>query len=129
MKLRQFRDGAEEPWVLNDDNYDNDYQDNRNIPLVKFLPGDQMAIGLQMKLKILIHHGDKYLVFICTYLECHYDNSMLSPPTGVLGGFGTRREMCEAVYYYYPKVGLENCRSSILKENIRNFFGISVREL
>lgn len=54
---------------------------------------------------------------------------MLSPPSGVLGGFGTRREMCEVVYYYYPKMGLENCRSNILKQNILNFFGVSVEEM
>lgn len=51
MKVRQFRNGTEQPWVLNDDNYDNDYQDNRNIPLVKFMPGDQMAIGSIINIK------------------------------------------------------------------------------
>lgn len=45
MKLRHFRNNIELPWVINDENYDNNYQDNRNIPAVKFYPGDQFAVG------------------------------------------------------------------------------------
>lgn len=100
MKLRQFRGTEELEWVINDDNYDNSYQDNRNIPLRKLMPGDQMAI------------------------ECQYDNSWLDPQGTVVGGFSTREEMCEVVFYFYPRNGLENCRSNILKPEVLAFFGI-----
>lgn len=46
IRLRHFRNNVEEPWVIVDDKYDFDFQQNR--PLAehrKVLPGDHLTVG------------------------------------------------------------------------------------
>ena len=46
LKLRHFRDGQELPWVLNDDNHDFDFQQNRPLrEELILLPGDELTYG------------------------------------------------------------------------------------
>ncbi len=46
MRLRQFRNGTELPWVSNDDHYNFNYQKNRPLREErKILPGDSLAFG------------------------------------------------------------------------------------
>jgi hypothetical protein len=45
MKLRHFRGTKELPWIANDETYDFDYQDNRNLNDIMIMRGDQLALG------------------------------------------------------------------------------------
>jgi len=61
MKLRHFRGRTELPWVMVDDNFSFNYQDNRNIAPLKWLPGDQFAIGKTF----LYEESVLFLVYRC----------------------------------------------------------------
>ncbi len=46
MRVRHFRNGTELPWLHDDQNYDFNYQQARQLGQeVKFLPGDQLTTG------------------------------------------------------------------------------------
>jgi len=46
MRLRHFRKGAELPWILNDETYDADFQENRPLSdLVRVEPEDHLSLG------------------------------------------------------------------------------------
>ncbi|OXA56477.1 DBH-like monooxygenase protein 1 [Folsomia candida] len=75
MRVRHFREDVELPFLGDDQNYDNGYQENRNIKEVKLLPGDHLT------------------------LECTYDTRGLQPPRVVRGGYRTTDEMCDAIMY------------------------------
>lgn len=47
MRVRHFREDVELPFLGDDQNYDNGYQENRNIKEVKLLPGDHLTLGKQ----------------------------------------------------------------------------------
>ncbi|CAL8101372.1 unnamed protein product [Orchesella dallaii] len=99
MRLRQFRNGTELPWVSNDEHYNFNYQKNR--PLLeerRILPGDSLAF------------------------ECHYDTTTRDKIT--TAGYSTRDEMCEAFIWYYPKLALESCASFFPIEELYKKFGI-----
>jgi dimethyladenosine transferase 1 len=99
MKLRQFRNGTELPWVSNDDSYHFNYQKNRPLREERVvLPGDHLTF------------------------ECIYDTSSRSTVT--VAGYSTTDEMCETFIWYYPRVGLESCASTYPIEKFYNKFGI-----
>ncbi|CAG7683164.1 unnamed protein product, partial [Allacma fusca] len=71
MKLRQFRDGVELPWVSNDNNYDFNYQQNRLLTEYRqILKGDHL-----------------------TY-ECTDDSTYRSPTGAILGVVLVTSELC-----------------------------------
>lgn len=46
IKLRQFRNGTELPWIANDDHYNFNFQQNRPLRNeITILPGDQLSTG------------------------------------------------------------------------------------
>ncbi len=74
MRIRHYRAGYELPWIINDENYDFNYQTNRRLPKeVTILPGDQITA------------------------ECVYDTHWKNGDT-VLGGSSTDDEMCRWFY-------------------------------
>lgn len=84
MKLRLIRNGVEEPWFLNDEHYDFDFQESR--PFTQFKK---------------IYRGDVLI------LECTMDSTEKSGIT--VGGWGTNDEMCLAFLSYYPKSPMSRC--------------------
>ncbi|GFY41322.1 DBH-like monooxygenase protein 1 [Trichonephila inaurata madagascariensis] len=79
LKARHFRKSEELPSLLDDTNYDFNYQEYRYYTEeVPFLPGDQITV------------------------ECTYDSS--KRVTTTFGGQSTREEMCLAFILYYPLV-------------------------
>jgi hypothetical protein len=46
MRIRHFRGGKELPWIVNDENYNFNYQTNRRFPQpIKIMKGDQITAG------------------------------------------------------------------------------------
>jgi len=46
MRIRHYRNGKELPWIINDENYDFNYQTNRRLPEpVTIMRGDQITAG------------------------------------------------------------------------------------
>lgn len=55
MRLRHYRDGKELPWLSSDDNYNFDYQQNRQLlEEIKILPGDQLTYGKNIILSYVL---------------------------------------------------------------------------
>ncbi|XP_035707513.1 DBH-like monooxygenase protein 1 homolog isoform X2 [Folsomia candida] len=98
MRVRHFREDVELPFLGDDQNYDNGYQENRNIKEVKLLPGDHLT------------------------LECTYDTRGLQPPRVVRGGYRTTDEMCDAIMY--PKGRVVGCGSEVVAPMLMNATGI-----
>jgi hypothetical protein len=87
IKFRHFRSGQELPWILADQNYDFNFQQNKPLrEPVQILPGDELRV------------------------ECIYDTKWKNGQV-VLGGFASRDEMCEAIFYYYPKIEMFACHT------------------
>jgi hypothetical protein len=103
MKVRHFRNGKELPWIVNDENYDFNYQTNRVLNNeVLLLPGDQLIS------------------------ECTYD-TMWKNGSSVIGGHSTTDEMCMVFLAYYPAVDAWNligCQDAMQRNNLLNFLGI-----
>lgn len=51
---------------------------------------------------------------------CHYNTE--DRPNVTLGGFSISDEMCVNYVYYYPKIELEVCKSSISEQNLKSYF-------
>jgi hypothetical protein len=99
MKLRHFRGTTELPWILVDDNYDFDYQQNRPLrEEIKVMPGDHLTLE-------------------CTTNSAKRDSTSL-------GGLLTTDEMCQSFLWYYPRGELRYCESSYPEWNITKRFGI-----
>ena len=81
-----MRSGRELPTVLEDNNYDFNFQSSRR-------PNHD----------VLVKPGDELL------LECDYHTSDRYQPT--FGGLSTREEMCLGFMLYYPRRPLADCRS------------------
>lgn len=100
MRLRHFdmEKNVELPWILYDDNYNNQFQDPRHFPeVVQILPGDQLT------------------------MECTYNSNWTNG--SVVGGYSTNQEMCIAFIYYYGAVkDYSQCRSQIVSESARKYF-------
>ncbi|CAG0897729.1 unnamed protein product [Darwinula stevensoni] len=100
MRVRVFRNGEELPWLLNDDNYDFNYQQVRVFrEHITLYPGDQLII------------------------ECDYDSSGRDSVT--VSGFGTTEEMCMAFLQYYPALNVAACNSYPNFEAVFSLFGIT----
>lgn len=99
IRLRHVRDGLELPTILQDNNYDFNFQASRQ-PLneTHVLPGDELI------------------------MECQYQTSNRSKPT--FGGLSTRDEMCLAFIIYYPRQQLADCRSLPALQTVMNALGI-----
>ncbi len=100
MRLRHVRNGEELPTILEDGNYDFNFQASRQPPegRGRVLPGDELL------------------------LECTYDTSSRQHPT--FGGLSTREEMCLGFILYYPRSPLADCRSLPTLETAMKAFGI-----
>ncbi|CAG0900730.1 unnamed protein product [Darwinula stevensoni] len=88
LRVRLFRNGKELPWLLNDDNYDFNFQQAR---------------VLREPVTLL-----RYLAFHL-FPECYYNSSNRKSVT--VGGFGTQEEMCLAFFQYYPAQKIASCLS------------------
>ena len=100
IRLRHIRQGQELPIILEDNNYDFNFQASRQ-PLEgrgKVLPGDELI------------------------LECEYSTKSRDKPT--FGGLSTREEMCLGFILYYPRSALADCRSLPTLETTMKAFGI-----
>ncbi|BFZ05906.1 hypothetical protein BsWGS_08945 [Bradybaena similaris] len=86
IRARHFRNGVELPPLSEDNNYDFDFQQTRDVSP-----------------EVTIRKGDSVIN------ECEYDSSARSDAT--YGGLSTQNEMCLAFLYYYPKTRLANCLS------------------
>lgn len=83
--------------VNRDDHYSSHFQEIRKLPVpVTVFPGDALVN------------------------VCRYDTRRRKNIT--LGGFGIRDEMCVNYLHYYPKVGLEVCKSSVDTAYLRKYF-------
>ncbi|XP_022911259.2 MOXD1 homolog 1 [Onthophagus taurus] len=86
LKLRHLRGGKELIPLAEDDHYDFNYQQSRQLSHeIKILPGDSLIT------------------------ECSYKTSDRKSPT--FGGYSTQEEMCLAFILYYPKTELAGCFS------------------
>ncbi|KAK0041049.1 DBH-like monooxygenase protein 1 [Biomphalaria pfeifferi] len=86
IRTRYFRNGVEQVPILEDNNYDFNYQEMRKLP-------EERAIK----------KGDSFL------LECVYDSTGKTSPT--FGGLKTSYEMCLAFLLYYPRIDMTRCLS------------------
>ncbi|GFG39856.1 hypothetical protein Cfor_08836, partial [Coptotermes formosanus] len=86
VRLRQIRDGVEQPPITSDNNYDFSYQEYRRLQNpVKVYPGDHLIA------------------------QCVYNSK--GRTTITLGGLTTREEMCLVFALYYPRVDMSLCHS------------------
>nr|XP_018667095.1 DBH-like monooxygenase protein 1 isoform X3 [Ciona intestinalis] len=101
LRLRHiYGNGTEGPFLLNDDNYDFNYQEMRVFTTEKHISsGDSMQ------------------------MVCDYDSSDRSNFT--VGGLSTRNEMCIAYILYYPKTALKRCETQPIAGNILNYFNLT----
>ncbi|KAH9500341.1 DBH-like monooxygenase protein 1 [Bulinus truncatus] len=90
LKTRHFRNGSELAPIMEDSNYDFNYQEVRKLSE-----------------KRIVKKGDSLVQ------ECVYDSTDRTNVT--YGGLSTRSEMCLTFLLYYPKVKMTKCLSSILK--------------
>ncbi|ODN05520.1 DBH-like monooxygenase protein 1, partial [Orchesella cincta] len=101
IQLVHIRDNKELPWILNENNYNFNYQQNRilrNETLI--LPGDT-------------------IITRCSYETTDRNGSV------TVGGFSTRNEMCNGFFWYYNRIpGHGICRSSIRSDIYRSFVDI-----
>uniref|UniRef100_A0A453Z062 DOMON domain-containing protein n=1 Tax=Anopheles gambiae TaxID=7165 RepID=A0A453Z062_ANOGA len=99
MKLRHVRDGKELPRIVEDDNYNHNFQQVRQLENeTSVLPGD-------------------YLI-----TDCAYETVGRRRPT--LGGYSTKQEMCLSFITYYPKIELAGCYSMTPVKEFFETFGV-----
>jgi len=101
MRIRHYRNGSELHWIINDENYDFNYQTNRRRPEeVLILPGDQITA------------------------ECIYDTNWKGGKS-VIGGQSTDDEMCMVFLAYYPEIPeLVGCQDEPDIQAMLDFLGI-----
>ncbi|XP_064083982.1 MOXD1 homolog 1-like [Macrobrachium nipponense] len=99
MTLRHIRGHKELPVVMQDLNYDFNFQETRNL-----------------KEELVVLPGDSLIV------ECGLDSTSRSGPT--FGGFGAYQEMCHSILYYYPRVDLTSCFSELSAKSLFDALGI-----
>ncbi|CAL8141888.1 unnamed protein product [Orchesella dallaii] len=101
IRLIHIRDNEELPWIIAENNYNFNYQQNRVLRNeIQILPGDTMITR-------------------CAYETTDRNGSV------TVGGFSTRNEMCNGFLWYYnriPEHGI--CRSSIRSDLYRSFLDI-----
>ena len=99
MRLRHVRNGIELPAIMEDNNYDFNFQASR-VP----------------RTETIVYPGDHLL------LECDYETSSRPQPT--FGGLSTRDEMCLVFVLYYPRAALADCRSLPALHTLTEAIGI-----
>lgn len=99
MKLRHIRDGRELDRIVEDDNYDYNFQQVR-----------------QLENETLVLPGDHIIT------DCAYETLKRRRPT--LGGYTTRQETCLTFFTYYPKIPLAGCYSMIPVKEFFETFGV-----
>eukprot|EP00484_Ammonia_sp_Unknown_P001510 CAMPEP_0197021526 /NCGR_PEP_ID=MMETSP1384-20130603/2418_1 /TAXON_ID=29189 /ORGANISM="Ammonia sp." /LENGTH=642 /DNA_ID=CAMNT_0042449369 /DNA_START=26 /DNA_END=1950 /DNA_ORIENTATION=- len=100
MKLRHIRNNVELPPLLQNDQYDFNYQQWVSLPNeVKIYPGDE---------------------FVC---ECVYKTERTYP---TYGGQSTRDEMCNCGMYYYPASSFRGGFSRFTDEQYEGFFQTAI---
>ena len=93
IRLRQFRNGHDLGYIVQNDHYDFNYQDYiRPLKNVTILPGDSLQT------------------------ECVYDTSKRTKLT--MGGLSTTDEMCVAFLVVYPATSLRYCSSEIFSDSL-----------
>jgi hypothetical protein len=104
LKVRQYRDRKELPWLANDDNYDFNYQQNRPFrEEKKILRGDHLSY------------------------ECVTDTTWRGGQV-TLAGYSTRDEMCQSFLWYYPRTNF-GCASHYNNyTKLFGYFGIESAE-
>ncbi|XP_055310996.1 MOXD1 homolog 1 [Sitodiplosis mosellana] len=99
MKLRHVRNGVELDRIIEDDTYDFNYQQVRQLENeTTILPGD-------------------YLI-----TDCAYETLNRKRPT--FGGYSTKQEMCLSFITYYPKIDLAGCYSMTPVKEFFEIFGV-----
>ncbi|XP_073844167.1 MOXD1 homolog 1 [Musca autumnalis] len=99
MTLRHVRNGKELPRIIEDDNYDYNYQQVRQLENeTVVLPGD----------------------YIIT--DCAYETTSRKRPT--FGGYSTKQEMCLSFITYYPRIDLAGCYSMTPVREFFETFGV-----
>ncbi|XP_055379541.1 MOXD1 homolog 1 [Condylostylus longicornis] len=99
LKLRHIRDGKELERIIEDDNYDYNYQQVRQLENeTTILPGD----------------------YIIT--DCAYETIERKRPT--FGGFSMKQEICRSFLTYYPKIDLAGCYSMTPVQEFFATFGV-----
>ena len=102
--IRHLRDGVELKPLVEDRNYDFDFQIYRKLDEeLTILPGDQFIT------------------------ECIYDSSDRNTP--IYGGFPTSSEMCLGFIRYYPKLPFLECCTAPTYENLLLSLGIEDVEI
>ncbi|CAL8146108.1 unnamed protein product [Orchesella dallaii] len=100
VRIKHFRDGKELPWILNDDNYDFNFQQWRALyNPVRILPGDQITV------------------------QCGYDNTWKNS-SATVSGYSTRDEMCVGWLLINKRVDHSYCMSEYPTEKTLARFGI-----
>ncbi|CAL8069307.1 unnamed protein product [Orchesella dallaii] len=100
MRLRHFRGNQELKWIINDDNYDYNYQVVRTLPEpVTILPGDQLTT------------------------ECSFDNTGRNNSASS-SGYSTKDEMCTTFYVINKKIQYLLCSSEYPVDTFMSRFGI-----
>ncbi|XP_077997834.1 DBH-like monooxygenase protein 1 [Glandiceps talaboti] len=91
IRSRHFRQGVEQKLIAYDDSYDFNFQEMRHLEEpIQVVPGDHLI------------------------LECTYNTASRTGLT--YGGLGTKEEMCLNFLYYYPRIPLSKCQSSIIAD-------------
>ncbi|XP_066264864.1 DBH-like monooxygenase protein 1 homolog isoform X2 [Branchiostoma lanceolatum] len=99
MRTRLIRDGVELPEIARDDNYD------FNLQLTRVLEEE-----------VTIHQGDILMT------ECVYDSR--GRDTVTYGGLSTAEEMCQSFLFYYPRMNMTFCGSTVHPLNTLSFMGV-----
>lgn len=121
MKLRHIRDGKELERIVEDDNYDHNFQHIRQLENeTNVLPGDYLitdcAFEVSKSNKIyFVHQTDQFSKFPFQTLN-------RKRPT--FGGYSTKQEMCLSFITYYPKTDLVGCYSMVPVKEFFETFGV-----
>lgn len=100
LSLKHVRGGKELPRIVEDNNFDFEYQQSHTLEReVNLQPGDELVT------------------------ECVYDTRNRSRPT--LGGYAASQEMCLAFVMHYPRTPLAACYSMTPVKQLFKTLGVS----
>lgn len=99
LSLKHIRHGKELPRIVQDNNFDFNYQQSHTLEKeVKVLPGDELIT------------------------ECVYRTLNRTKPT--LGGYAATQEMCLAFVLHYPRIPLVGCYSATPVRELVRILGV-----
>ncbi|CAL4128695.1 unnamed protein product, partial [Meganyctiphanes norvegica] len=98
VRVRHIQDGEELEPILQDSNYQHNFQEYRQLKARHILPGDHLMV------------------------KCSYNSRERQSIT--LGGYKMRDELCQAYLFYWPKVEMSSCTSMPSLENVLHSLGI-----